>query len=93
MSARENGSSPGPDQTGKMVRLEKATVGLNAIAALAILLLGWLVNDVRASISRLTDRVETAIRDVAVIQSQQLDARLRDLERRVTTSEARRDKP
>ena len=89
----DNGASP--DQTGKILRLEKATVGINALAGLALAVLIALVADVRGSISRLSERVETAIRDVAVIQSQGLDARLRDIERRMTTVEAerRREKP
>lgn len=92
MSASDNGATS--DQTGKMIRLEKATVGINAIAGVALAILIALVADVRGSISRLSERVEATLRDVAVIQSQQLDARVRDLERRVTTTEAqRRDKP
>lgn len=84
MSPRE----PAPDETSKMLRLERASVGVQALAGLALLVIGALVADVRGSIATLNGRVETAIRDVAVIQSQNLDSHIRDLERRMAAVEA-----
>lgn len=77
-----------PEETSKMIRLEKAGVGINIVAGLALAILIALVSDVRGSISTLSARVETAIRDVAVIQSQNLDAHLRDVEKRLAIVEA-----
>jgi hypothetical protein len=86
---KRNMSPREAEDTGKMLRLERATVGLNAIAGVALAILVALVVDVRGSIATLNARVETAIRDVAVIQSQGLDAHIRDLEKRMATVEAR----
>lgn len=80
----------GKDDTGNMLRLEKATIGINVLAALALTILIALVADVRGSIATMAARVETAIRDVAVLQSQGLDGRIRDIERRTATLEAQR---
>ena len=84
MTAEERQEEP-----GKMIRLEKATIGVQALAGVALAILIALVADVRGSISTLSTRVETAIRDVAVIQSQNLDAHIRDLEKRMAIVEAK----
>lgn len=83
-------SEPDIGDTSKMIRLERATVGINVLGGVALAILIALVTDVRGSISALTQRVETAIRDVAVIQSQNLDAHIRDLEKRMAIVEAQR---
>lgn len=77
------------EDTGKILRLERASVGVQAIAGVALLVIGALVADVRGSIATLSARVETAVRDVAVIQSQNLDGHVRDLERRMSVVEAK----
>ncbi len=79
-----------PEETSKMIRLERTSVGINAVAGIALVILIALVTDVRGSISTLTTRVETAIRDVAVIQSQNLDMHIRDLEKRMAIVEAQK---
>lgn len=82
MSPRET------EDTSKMIRLEKATIGVNVIAGIALSILIALVADVRTSISTLSQRVETAIRDVSVLQAQNLDLHIRDLEKRMAVVEA-----
>lgn len=81
--------APTKDDTGQMIRLERTSVGINAVAGLALAILIALVADVRGSIARMSERIETAIRDVAVIQSQNLDGHIRDLEKRMATLEAK----
>lgn len=83
-------SDPAADDTSSMIRLERASVGINAVAGIALAILIALVADVRGSIKDISARVETAIRDVAVLQSQSLDVRLRSLELRLATVEAQR---
>lgn len=77
------------NDTSSMIRLERASVGINVVAGIALAILIALVADVRGSIRDISGRVETAIRDVAVLQSQTLDARMRSLEQRCATFEAR----
>jgi len=62
------------------LRLEKASVGVSAIGGLLLIVLLGLVSDVRGSITTLVVKVDQAIRDVAILQAQGLDARLRMLE-------------
>ena len=66
------------------LRLEKASVGVSAIGGLLLLVLLGLVADVRGSIGALVLKVDAAIKDVAVLHSQALDARLRLLESTAT---------
>jgi len=76
------------EDTGKMIRLEKATIGVNVIAGVALAILIALVSDVRSSIGSLAIKCDEAIRAVAVLHSQNLDAHIRDLERRMAVVEA-----
>lgn len=80
-------------ESGKIIRLEKATIGINAIAGAALMILIALVADVRASISALAVKCDQAIRDVAVLHSQNLDSHIRDLERRMAVVEANKGGP
>jgi len=66
------------------LRLEKASVGVSAIGGLLLVVLLALVSDVRGSIGALVVKVDAAIKDVAVLHSQALDARLRLLESTAT---------
>lgn len=66
------------------LRLEKASVGVSAIAGLLLMVLIALVSDVRGSISALVVKVDQSLRDVAVLQAQTLDGRLRILESTAT---------
>lgn len=77
-----------PEETSKMIRLEKAGVGIQGVAGVALLVLIALVSDVRGSIREISARVETALRDVAVLQSQNLDTHVRELQARVAALEA-----
>lgn len=81
--------APTKDDTGQMIRLERTGIGINVVGGVALAILIALVADVRGSIARMSERIETAIRDVAVIQSQNLDGHIRDLEKRMATIEAR----
>ena len=73
----------------KMMKLERTTVGLNVIAGVALAVILALVADVRGGIASLTSRVEQAIRDVAVLNAQNLDARARLLESIAATNQTR----
>ena len=77
-----------PEETSKMIRLEKAGVGINVVAALVLTITLALVADVRTSISTLVADVRSLIRDVSVLQSQNLDIHVRELERRMAIVEA-----
>ena len=64
----------------QMIRLERTSVGINIVAGAVMTIILLLVADVRSSIGTLTNKVDLAIKDVAVLQAQGLDARVRSLE-------------
>jgi hypothetical protein len=76
-----------PSGQGQVVMLEKTAIGINLAGAIVLGLIGFMVTDMRSTMTMLSSKVELALSAITTIQAQGLDARLTVEDGRLRTLE------